>query len=119
MEKNGLRKEKKEMDEILAYCGGPCHTCTIFLATRESNDEKRRKTRVEIARQIKEVYGTEYEADDIADCDGCRAKNGKIFSKDCQIRKCAQEKDIESSASCTEYACEKFEKLSATESGFV
>ncbi|MHC4737634.1 MAG: DUF3795 domain-containing protein [Planctomycetota bacterium] len=103
------------MDEIIAYCGLTCHTCPIFLATRENNDEKRHKMRVDIARQIKEVYGTEYEADDIADCDGCRAKNGRVFSKDCQIRKCALEKDIESCGNCTEYACEKLEKLFTTD----
>ena len=71
--------------------------------------------RSEIAQQIKEVYGREYEAEDIADCDGCRAGDGRLFSKDCQIRKCAQEKDFESCTSCTEYACEKLEKLSTTE----
>jgi len=103
------------MDEIIAYCGLTCHTCAIFLTTRENNNEKKHKMRVDIARQIKEVYGTEYEADDIADCDGCRAKDGRIFSKDCQIRKCAQEKDVESCAGCTEYACEKLEKLFTTD----
>ena len=103
------------MDEMIAYCGLVCHTCAIFLATRENNDEKRHTMRVKIARQIKEVYGTEYEADDIADCDGCRAKDKRIFCKDCQIRKCAQEKDVESCANCTEYACEKLEKLFTTD----
>ena len=102
------------MDEIIGYCGSPCHTCTIFLATRENDDEKRHIMRVEIAQQIKELYGTECKPKDVADCDGCRAKDGRLFPKDCQIRKCAQEKDIESCASCKEYACEKLEKLFTT-----
>ena len=97
------------MDEIIAYCGGICHTCAIFLATRENNDDQRHKMRVDIAQNIKELYGKEIEADDIADCDGCRAEDGRIFNKDCQIRKCAQEKDFESCTSCAEYVCEKLE----------
>ncbi|MHA2127649.1 MAG: DUF3795 domain-containing protein [Promethearchaeota archaeon] len=98
------------MDEIIAYCGGVCHTCAIFLATRENNDKKRHKMRVEIAQQIKELYGAEIKADDVADCDGCRAEDERLFNKDCQIRKCAQKKDIEICTSCTEYPCEKLEK---------
>ena len=97
------------MDEIIAYCGGSCHTCAIFLATRENNKEKRHKMRIEIAQHIKESSGKEYEAGDIADCNGCRAEDGIMLNKDCQIRKCAQEKDFESCTSCPEYVCEKLE----------
>jgi len=98
------------MDEIIAYCGGFCHTCAIFLATREKNDEKRHKMRVEIAQQIAEMYGTEPKADDIADCDGCRLEDGRLLNKDCEIRKCAKEKGFEVCTSCKEYVCEKLEK---------
>ena len=100
------------MEEIIGYCSSTCHTCAIFLATRENDDEKRHTMRVEIAQQIKELYGAECKPEDVADCDGCRAKDGSPFSKDCQIRKCAQEKDIESCASCKEYVCEKLERAS-------
>ena len=103
------------MDEIIAYCGGFCHSCAIFMATREKNDEKKHEMRVEIAQQIKELYEKEIEADDVADCDGCRAEDGSEFSKDCQIRKCAQEKDFESCTSCSEFPCEKLEKMATTE----
>ena len=67
--------------------------------------------RVEIAQQIKELYGKDVEADDVADCDGCRAEDGRIINPDCQIRKCAQEKDIESCPSCMEYPCKKLENV--------
>jgi hypothetical protein len=109
-EKFRFERGEKKMDEIIAYCGGVCHTCAIFLATRENNDKKRHKMRVEIAQQIKELYGAEIKADDVADCDGCRAEDERLFNKDCQIRKCAQKKDIEICTSCTEYPCEKLEK---------
>ena len=103
------------MDEMIAYCGLSCHTCPILLATRETDAEKRDEMRAEIARQIKEIYGTECAADGVGDCDGCRAKDGRIFCKDCQIRKCAREKDIESCAHCNDYACEELEKLFTTD----
>ncbi len=98
------------MDKIIAYCGGFCHTCAIFLATKEKNDKKKHEMRVEIAQQINEMHRTEKKADDIPDCDGCRAEDDRLINKDCQIRKCTQEKDLECCTSCPEYICEKLEK---------
>lgn len=104
------------MDDMIAYCGLTCHTCTIYLATREKDQEKRNKMRIEIARQIKKRYGQECKPEDVADCDGCRAEDGRRFcGGDCQIRKCARDKGLENCASCTEYACEKLKKLFATD----
>ena len=103
------------MDEVISYCGLLCQGCAIYLATREVNDEKKAKMRAEIAQVIKEHYGVEHKPEDIADCDGCRTEGGRLFCKECQIRKCAREKGIESCASCTEYACEKLKKLFATD----
>ena len=105
------------MNEIIAYCGLTCHNCQIYLATREKDQEKRKKMRVEIARMIKKQYGTEYKPDDISDCDGCKTEGGRLFSgsKDCHIRKCAGEKGIENCAHCSEYPCGELEKVFAKE----
>jgi len=104
-----------KMDEMIAYCGLTCHTCAIYLATREKDQEKRNKMRIEIARQIKKHYGQECKPEDVTDCDGCRAEDGRLCCKECQIRKCAREKGIENCAHCDEYACESLEKLFATD----
>ncbi len=113
---NGLQIEKgKTMEKMIAYCGLICHTCAIFLATREKDDEKRAQMRAEIALKIKELYGKEYKPEDINDCDGCRTKSGRIFCKDCQIRNCAKAKSIENCAYCTEYACEKLQEFFSTD----
>ena len=48
------------MDETIAYCGLVCQGCPIYWATRNSNDEKRRKMRTEIALQIKKQGGGKY-----------------------------------------------------------
>ena len=102
---------------MIAYCGLTCHTCAIYLATREKDDEKRAKMRVEIAEQIRKLYGHERKPEDVTDCDGCRTESGRPNSgcKKCLIRKCASQKDIENCAHCDEYACEKLKEFFATE----
>ena len=106
------------MDEMIAYCGLRCGTCAILLATRETDDEKKHKMRIEIAQQIKKHYGRDCKAEDVTDCDGCKTEGGRLFSGccKCQIRKCAREKSIENCAYCTEYTCEKLKKLFVTDS---
>ena len=105
------------MEENLAYCGLPCHSCAIYLATREQDEEKRYEMRVDIAQQIKEHYGEECKPEDVNDCDGCKTEGGRLFSgcKNCHMRKCARRKGVENCAYCNEYACEKIEKFFVTD----
>jgi hypothetical protein len=108
----------RKMDEMIAYCGLNCHTCAIYLATREKDLEKRNKMRIEIAGQINKHYDRECKPEDVADCDGCRTEDGRLFcGGDCQIRKCAREKGLENCAYCGEYACDGLNKLQATDQG--
>ena len=106
-----------KMDKVISYCGLICETCPIYLATREQDEEKRYKMRVDIAQQIKEHYGQECKPEDVTDCDGCKAESGRLFSgsRNCEIRKCATGKDIENCAHCNEYACGRIEKFFATD----
>ena len=105
------------MEDSLSYCGLICQTCPIYLATREKDEGKRYKMRVDIARQIKEHYGQECKPEDVTDCDGCKTEGGRLFSgsKNCHIRKCARRKHIENCAHCNEYPCEELEKLFTTD----
>jgi hypothetical protein len=98
-------------EKMIAYCGLNCVKCPIYLATRETNAEKQKQKREEIARQIEEKYGMQCRVEDVTDCDGCPAQGGRLFSgcQKCRIRKCAREKGIENCAHCSEYACEKLE----------
>lgn len=105
------------MEENLAYCGLICHTCAIYLATREKDQGRQREMRIEIARQIKKHYGQECKPEDVGDCDGCKTEGGRLFCTGCQIRKCAVEKGIESCAYCDDYSCEALEKLFTTDLG--
>ncbi|MHC4258922.1 MAG: DUF3795 domain-containing protein [Planctomycetota bacterium] len=101
------------MDEIIGYCGLNCCTCPIYVATRETDDEKRHKMRTEIAEQIRKHYGTKYKPEQITGCDGCKTQGGRLFagSNNCHIRKCARPKGIENCAHCSEYACDKLKEF--------
>lgn len=97
------------MAELIAYCGLACHTCPIYLATRQENKAEQMRMRIEISQQLKTQYGMSYQPEDISDCDGCFMAGGRLFSgcKACLIRKCAREKELASCAYCAEYACER------------
>jgi hypothetical protein len=107
----------ERMNEMIAYCGLVCQSCPIYLATRESNDTKKRQMQVEIAQQCNKYYGTEYKPQDITDCDGCKTEGGRLFSgcQTCQIRACAKDRSIDNCGHCAQYACEKLAKLFAME----
>ena len=104
------------MKEVIAYCGLDCHSCPILLATKEKNARKRDQMRADIAEEIKKLYGEECRPQDINDCEGCKSESGRLFSgcRNCEIRKCAREKNLGNCACCTEYACEGLEKFFTT-----
>jgi len=103
----------RNIEKVIAYCGLVCEGCPIRLATREENDEKKHKMRVEIAQQIKKHYGQDRKAEDVTDCDGCKPDTGRLFSgcKTCHIRRCAIEKALENCAHCSEYACDRLREF--------
>ena len=98
---------------MIAYCGLACHSCPIYLATREQDLQKKREIRAEIARKINDIYKQELRAEDVTDCDGCLMEAGRLLSgcHKCEIRKCARGKVIENCAYCDEYACEQLRKF--------
>ncbi len=104
----------KTMTLPLAYCGLVCDTCPIHLATVESDPEKRRQMRTDIARHCTENYAMKMLPEDVTECDGCRS-GGRLFSgcSGCEIRSCAAGRNLESCALCTDYGCGRLQKLFA------
>ena len=100
------------METMLAFCGLTCNTCTIHLATLEQEKSIQKTMRENIAEQCSKYYGIDQKAEDINDCDGCRADTGRLFSGclKCEIRNCAIQKAIESCAYCNDYACATLSK---------
>ena len=88
----------------VAYCGIVCSECPTFLATQADDDSQR----AEVAKQWSKLFNMEIQPKDI-NCDGCLSNSGKLFGhcQVCQIRNCAQEKDMANCAHCGEYACDK------------
>ncbi|MFB3895056.1 MAG: DUF3795 domain-containing protein [bacterium] len=95
------------MSEILAYCGLVCHTCPIYLATREPDTEKQNNMRLDIVKECNEKYHLNYTLDDITDCDGCLTEGTRLFAacSTCPIRTCARKKEVINCAYCPEYPC--------------
>lgn len=109
---------KLEVEDIVSYCGLVCLGCPIYWATWEEDKGKKEKMKAEIARRCNEEFETEFEPDDISDCDGCRTEGGRLFSgsTDCKIRKCAKLQGFQNCAHCIDYPCELLEEIFATDS---
>ena len=97
------------METIISYCGIACDSCPIHLATLEQDKSLQYSMRISLAEQISHLYKISIKPEDVTDCDGCLADTGRMFSgcSNCEIRKCACLRDIESCAYCSDYECEK------------
>ncbi len=97
---------------MIAYCGLTCDSCPIHLATLEKDKSRQLARRESIAEDCRKLYGMNLQTMDITDCYGCLATTGSMFSGclNCEIRKCASRKNIESCAYCSDYACERLKE---------
>ncbi len=92
----------------VSYCGLNCEECEAYVATK-TNDNKLKK---KVAKKWSQLYGIVVEPDEIS-CAGCRSseKKGKYCESMCKIRKCCQQKEIETCAHCDEFACENLQEI--------
>ncbi len=99
------------MEPIIAYCGLNCETCPIHVATLEPDKAIQSEMRNSIAKKCNEVYNIQMDAEEITDCDGCKANTGRIFNGciDCEIQKCATARNMESCGLCPDFPCEMLE----------
>ena len=102
------KKEAKNMEKMISFCGIVCSECPGFLATQKDDDEEKRK----VAELWSKQYNTEIKPEDV-NCDGCLSESGRLIGhcKVCEIRKCGQDKMLKNCAYCDEYACEKLNKF--------
>jgi len=94
------------MDKNIAYCGLDCSNCPAYLATIEDDDEKKKV--------LAEKWSTEnfpLEPEDV-NCQGCKQKSDIMsFCGECDVRECASNKNVENCAHCSEYQCDKLNKI--------
>jgi len=102
---------------LVAYCGLDCGGCPIFLATRENDEERKRRMQADIAGVCREKYGMDIQAKDVGDCDGCRGNSGRVFApcSTCAVRSCARAREYETCAACPEFVCAKLQHILADE----
>jgi len=94
------------MSELaLAYCGLNCKDCVVFIATVNDDNELRRKTAEEWGKTYAEYIGKKYLSVEDMNCQGCRSDGDLRFigCTNCPIRKCSQEKNLDTCADCDEY----------------
>lgn len=107
------------MNDQISYCGLICSGCPVFLMSEETDPLKKVRMKREIIGMCKEYYGIDYKLEDINDCDGCMAENGRMFfaCENCGIRKCAKQKGVENCAYCSDYACKELSGIFKVEPG--
>ncbi|MBN2154809.1 MAG: DUF3795 domain-containing protein [Candidatus Lokiarchaeota archaeon] len=86
------------MEENIVYCGLDCAKCPIYVATRNNDEDLRKKTAERWNLDINELY-----------CNMCNTEEGKLpfFCQKCTIRLCARERNFITCAECSYYPCEK------------
>lgn len=93
--------------EYISFCGLKCLECPAYIAKRTNDNALRTKTA-----KIWSNAGFIIDADSI-NCDGCHTENGDLVFHclKCDVRNCALLKNVTTCADCTDYPCEKLEKL--------
>ncbi|TKJ29091.1 MAG: hypothetical protein CEE40_09545 [Chloroflexi bacterium B3_Chlor] len=92
------------MEEMIAYCGIRCTECPAYLATRNDDDEERKR----VAEMWSKQFGGDIRPEDIV-CDGCLPGHTQYFSYcfKCEIRACGLARGVVNCAHCDNYACDK------------
>ena len=102
---NDILRRKKNMKELIGYCGLDCEACEARTATVKGDDALRRK----VALRWSALNGVEI-TPEMIHCTGCRVDGPKTpyCESLCPIRQCALERRAETCGSCGEMdTCEK------------
>ena len=97
-----------EADKMISYCGIDCSECESYLATQADSHMERMR----IAEQCLIEFNVNMKPEEI-NCNGCKSDRVKcsFAATMCEIRKCNIEKSQPYCAVCSEYRCEKLEKV--------
>lgn len=93
------------MNKMIAYCGLNCEKCDAYIATKNNDDELRKKVAEEWSK-----WNNAQITPEMINCDGCRV-DGKKFAyceSLCPIKKCAEKYKFETCRDCGKLeTCEK------------
>lgn len=95
------------MKEIIARCGFICSQCPAYRENiRDATDRRR------VSETWNKYYGLRIDPNEIR-CDGCLkpdSEKPERVTKECPIRDCVQQKNLENCAHCGQYPCSLLEK---------
>jgi len=86
------------MEKNIVYCGLDCAKCPIYVATKNNDEELRKKTAEQFGMEAEKLY-----------CSMCNSEEGDLFywCAECPIRACARDRGFKTCAECSDYPCEK------------
>ena len=102
------------MDRMIAYCGLDCGKCEAYIATKNDDDDLRRK----VAKEWSELYKVEI-TKEMINCDGCRMDGRKtpFCESMCPIRICSSGKGFDTCGRCPDMGgCPKLKMIVSTNS---
>jgi Protein of unknown function (DUF3795) len=99
------------MEKMIAFCGLNCTGCDAFPANRSRMTLAEKKTAAEKWSQLY-GHGRTIKPEEM-ECDGCLSAGGKLWNRcrNCEVRKCGQEKKVKNCAYCRDYPCEKLNEI--------
>jgi len=93
------------MEPILTRCGYRCDLCLAY----RPNIEKQPTNQQKLSDGWFIYFGFRLEPTAII-CDGCMADHPRLIDRNCLIRPCVIEKELNNCASCEQYGCEKLKE---------
>ncbi len=93
------------MEQIIARCGFRCDMCMAYAGNINSYGDQ-----VKVAEAWSNYFGIEISADKVK-CPGClsTAKSEDLPDRECPVRPCVIEKEMNTCADCFDFSCEKLE----------
>ena len=87
------------MENMIAYCGINCAECGAYLAFKNNDNALREKTAAEWTKAHNFNFTPE-----MINCSSCKGTGMQIgHCSNCEIRKCAIEKNVENCGACPEF----------------
>ena len=90
------------MEPILSYCGMRCDLCLAYLPNVTAHPENRQS----LSDGWHQYFGFHIPPEEIH-CHGCRSTAKETLDKDCPVRPCAIERELEHCAQCDDYSCDR------------
>lgn len=94
------------MEPILSFCGMRCDLCLAYKPNIIAHPENRQI----LSDGWHQYFGFRIPPEEI-DCSGCRDTANQTLDKECPVRPCVIERELDHCAQCGDYVCEKLQGI--------